>query len=161
MSKANTTSFKKGQRANPNGRPKGSHSPLRRQLMELRNMAADKSKEAFESLWKDFEAGDPLAKQIYFKDLISIPKEWLNEVNTSHVPKEIKKLEDIGEATAALASTLLEPDNMSTEEVHNTIKTLNNIKFTEQFGKQEENVFEKLSDSQLKQLMTWIEESGK
>ena len=122
MSKAKPNSFKKGQVANPKGRPTGSYSPLRKQLMELRNMAADKSKEAFEALWKDFEAGDPLAKQIYFKELVSVPKDWLNEVSTINVPTEIKSVNDIDRAIAALASALLSVDSISTDEALNLIK---------------------------------------
>ncbi len=35
--------FKKGVSGNPNGRPKGSFSPLRKQLMELRKIAINDS----------------------------------------------------------------------------------------------------------------------
>jgi hypothetical protein len=140
MGKANTGSFKKGGVGNPRGRPKGSCSPLRRQLMQLRNKAAEKVDEAFQVLWNDFNNDEEpskqaLAKQIYFKELVSIPKEWLSETDTSDIPKEIKSIDDIDSTLAALASKLLNVDSISTDEVHSLIKTLNNIKFTERFGK--------------------------
>lgn len=83
-------SFKKGEVSNPNGRPKGSISPLRKRLLELRKRAAEDIEEAYTILWKDFKDGDPLAKQIYFKELVSMPKEWLNEIDTKNLPKVVE-----------------------------------------------------------------------
>jgi len=159
MSKVKVTSFKKGQVANPNGRPIGSYSRLRKQLMELRKLAADDVLDMYKSLKEAaITHKESWAYQIYFKELVSVPKEWLNEVNISGVPKEIKSVDDVNSVLAALASKLLNVDSISTDEIHSLIKTLNNIKFTEQFGKQKENVLEKLSDDQIKQLMSWIAE---
>jgi cytochrome c553 len=45
---------------------------------------------------------------------------------------------------------------MEVEEVHNIIKTLNGIKFTEQFGNQN-NVLSKLSDEQVRIIAGWLE----
>ncbi len=160
MSKAKKTGFKKGYSGNPKGRPKGSFSPLRQQLMDLRKRAAANADEAYDRLWQDFQAGDPLAKQIFFKELLSVPKEWLNEVDTSDLPKQIRSVDDVNHVLAALANTLLNGESMSTEEVHSLIKTLNNIKFTEQFGKQN-NVLSKLSDEQIKIIVGWLEEADK
>jgi hypothetical protein len=131
-----STSFKKGQIGNPNGRPKGSYSPLRKQLMELKNKAAEKIEEAFEDLWRDFKAGDPLAKQIYFKELVSIPKEWLSEVSLENVPRKIKTTQDITDCSLAIIEKLLEDDTISKQEALELLKTFNTIKTNEAISEQ-------------------------
>ena len=159
MTKVKVTSFKKGQVANPNGRPTGSYSRLRKQLMELRKLAADDVLDMYKSLKEAaITHKESWAYQIYFKELVSVPKDWLNEVDTSDIPKKLEDINGVNTALALLSSKLLSQDTMSTDEIHNVIKTLNAIKFTEQFGKQKENLLEKLSDDQIKQLMSWIEE---
>ena len=42
--------FKKGFSGNPNGRPKGSFSPLRKQLLELRKLAINDASEIYQEL---------------------------------------------------------------------------------------------------------------
>ena len=125
-------SFKPGESGNPNGRPKGSVSPLRKQLLELRKRAANDIEEAYTMLWKDFKAGDPLAKQIYFKELVSMPKEWLNEIDTKDMPKVIKNTEDVTNCTLKLIEKLVNVDNMSTQEALDLIKTLKNNNISEE-----------------------------
>ncbi len=156
---ANSTSFKKGQIANPNGRPKGSYSLLRKQLMELRKLAANDINDMYDKLKNAISLGKEWAYQIYFKELVSVPKEWLNEVDTSRIPKQIKNVENITEVSIALASALLEVDSMSIDEVNSTIKTLNNIKLSEQFGKQKENPFDKLSAEKMLTIKKWLDEA--
>lgn len=123
--------FKRGKSGNPNGRPKGAYSPLRKQLIELRKRAADDADVAYNILWDDFTNGETaakqLAKQIYFKELVSIPKEWLSEVNTKDIPKEIKTFEDINSCITHLTETLLHADSMSVQEVLELLKILNSI----------------------------------
>jgi hypothetical protein len=123
--------FQKGVVTNPTGRKKGAYSPLRRKLMELRELASEKVQEAFNDLWRDFKAGDPLAKQIYFKELVSAPKEWLNEINTTDIPKELNNAEDLTKCMLAVAEKLANVDTMSNDEAHNLVKTLNSIKMSE------------------------------
>lgn len=147
---------KKGQVINPKGRPKGSMNEFKKKSMELRQRALQDVTKAYKILWKAFEAKESWAHQIYFKELVPFKKEWLSEVNTSNVPTEIKSIDDVNHVLAALTNTLLKEGSMSTEEVHNLIKTLNSIKFTEQFGKQN-NQLSKLSDEQVKIIAGWIE----
>lgn len=124
--------FKKGEVSNPNGRPKGSFSPLRKQLLELRKRAANDIEEAYSILWKDFKAGDSLAKQIYFKELVSMPKEWLNEIDTKDMPKVIKNTADVTNCTLKLIEKLVNVDNMSTQEALDLVRILKNNNILEE-----------------------------
>jgi|GEM_PF-1974179 len=153
-----STSFKKGQSGNPNGRPVGSYSPLRKQLMELRKLAANDVTEIYSKLKEAVVAKEAWAFQIYFKELVSIPKEWLNEVSIANVPTEIKSVNDINHAIAALASALLSVDTIPTDEALNLIKTLSSVKLTEEFGKQKENPFDKLSQERMLTIKSWLDE---
>ena len=145
MNKLKSTSFKKGQVANPNGRPKGSFLPLRKQLLELRKRAANDIEEAYTMHWKDFKAGDPLAKQIYFKELVSMPKEWLNEIDTKDMPKSVRNAEDVTHCTLKLIEKLVNADNMSTQEALDLLRILKNNSLPEG----EEAVFQILSREEL------------
>lgn len=151
-------SIKKGVIINPRGRPKGSMNELKKKSLELRNKALKDVSKAYKILWEAFESKEAWAHQIFFKELVPFKKEWLDDVNISKVPTEIKSIDDVNHVLAALSNSLLEAGSMSTEEVHNLIKTLNSIKFTEQFGKQN-NVLSKLSDERLKIIASWIEEA--
>lgn len=152
--------FQKGVVTNPKGRPKGTHSILRKNIMHMRRLAAEKAEEAFEQLWREFQGGDVVAKQIMFKELLSAPKEWLNEASVSDIPKEIKRAGDITQITTALASKLLASDVMSIDEIRETIKVLNSIKLAEDFGKLKANPFEKLSDEQILIIKTMVDEAN-
>jgi hypothetical protein len=84
----------------------------------------------------------------------------LDEVNISGVPKQIKSVDDVNHVLAALSNALLEAGSMPAEEVHSLIKTLNSIKFTEQFGKQHGQL-SKLTDEQVAIVAGWIREANK
>ncbi len=133
--------FEKGNKISK-GRPKGAYSLLRRRLIELRELAANDAREAYNILWTDLKAGDPLAKQIYFKDLVSVPKEWLCEINTADIPKEIKNVEDINKCLLAIAEKLANADTMSNDEAHSLVKTLNSIKISENMTDQTNTIRE-------------------
>lgn len=154
MSKANKTSFKVGNNANPNGRPKGAYSPLRKQLLALRNRAAENVEEAFNDLWKDFKAGDPLARQIYFKELVSIPKEWMNETVVVAKKEGVSRLE-------AIEEVLSEFTELTHEEVLDEIKVLKAVEQKEEAAQPTDNVFSKLTDAQGRQLHLWLTTNDK
>lgn len=154
------TLIKKNEVKNPVGRPKGSMNELKRKSLELRNRALKDIDTAYDTLWQAFEAKEAWAHQIFFKELVPFKKEWLNEVSVSDIPKEVKSVDDVNHVIAALSATLLQHDSIAVEEVHNIIKTLNAVKFTEQFGKQN-NTLAKLSDEQVKTIACWIEEAEK
>lgn len=131
MRKGNQTSFKKGEVNNPNGRPKGSFSPLRKQLMELRKLAIKDSLEIYKKLLEKIDSGEAWAYQIYFKELASMPKEWLNEVDTTNVFKDIKTSKDIQHCLITLFESLINDESMSKKEAIDLIKSLNNTEIND------------------------------
>lgn len=70
MAKANSTSFKKGQVANPNGRGKGNLNKATIERAKFQSLASEKYKEAFDVLWSNLEIGEGWAHQIYFNKLL-------------------------------------------------------------------------------------------
>jgi len=120
--------FKKGVSGNPNGRPKGSFSPLRKQLLELRKLAISDAPEIYQELREKMKSGEAWAYQIYFKELAFMPKDWLNEVDTENMSKEIKTSNDIQPCRIALLQVLIDNDSMSKKEALELLKSFNNTK---------------------------------
>ena len=124
--------FKKGVSGNPNGRPKGSFSPLRKQLIELRKRAANDTSEVYEELREKMKSGESWAYQIYFKELVSMPKEWLNEVDTTNVFKDINNSKDFHQSKISLFQSLVN-NSMSYDEIFELIKLFNSTKIPNSF----------------------------
>jgi hypothetical protein len=123
--------FKKGVSGNPNGRPKGSFSPLRKQLLELRKLAISDASEIYQELREKMKSGEAWAYQIYFKELASMPKEWLNEVDTSNVFKDINNSKEFQHSKISLFQSLINNNSMSQDEILDLIKLLNNTKIND------------------------------
>jgi hypothetical protein len=123
--------FKKGVSGNPNGRPKGSFSPLRKQLLELRKLAISDASEIYQELREKMKSGEAWAYQIYFKELASMPKEWLNEVDTSNVFKDISNYGDFQHSKITLFQSLINNNSMSKDEILELIKMFNNTKIND------------------------------
>jgi len=122
--------FKKGISGNPNGRPIGSFSPLRKQLLELRKLAISDASEIYQELREKMKSGEAWAYQIYFKELASMPKDWLNEVDTSNVFKDINNYKEFQHSKITLFQSLIN-NSMSKEEVLELIKLFNNTKIND------------------------------
>ena len=125
MKKGNQTSFKKGQIANPKGRPVGSFSPLRKQLIEVRKTAIKDVDEIYEGLKEKMRAGEAWAYQIYFKELVSMPKEWLNEIDITHLSKDLKTSKDFQRCLISIFQSLINNETMSQKEAVELIKSFN------------------------------------
>jgi len=140
--------FKKGVSGNPNGRPKGSFSPLRKQLMELRKIAINDSSEIYQELREKMKSGEAWAYQIYFKELASMPKEWLNEVDTSNVFKDINNMKEFQHSKITLFQSLINNNSMSKDEILELIKVFNNTKINDYILKDKKvtNIFEDYDD---------------
>lgn len=140
--KVNPSHFKPGVVTNPNGRPKGSMNELKKRSLELRKLASHDVDKAYKIIWEAFEAKEPWAHQIYFKELVPFNKEWLSEIYTNDIPKELKSIEDINKCMTAIAEKLANVDTMSNDEAHSLVKTLNSIKLSENMTEQTSTIRE-------------------
>lgn len=123
--------FKKGVSGNPNGRPKGSFSPLRKQLMELRKLAINDASVIYQELREKMKSGEAWAYQIYFKELAYMPKDWLNEVDTTNVFKDINNMKEFQHSKITLFQSLVNNNSMSKDEILELIKLFNNTKIND------------------------------
>jgi hypothetical protein len=57
-----------------------------------------------------------------------MPKDWLNEVDTENMSKEIKTSNDIQPCRIALLQALIDNDSMSKKEALELLKSFNNTK---------------------------------
>jgi hypothetical protein len=122
MAKANKTSFKKGQVANPNGRPKGAMSEYRKKFMEMGRLAANDAKDVYEEIRACMKAGESWAYQLYVKDLI--PKK-------SFEPTVLVKMEEGETRVEAITNALPQFVELTHNEALEEIKVLKSIELEE------------------------------
>jgi hypothetical protein len=70
MTKINKTSFKKGNLANPKGRPKGTVSEYKKKFMEIQKLAANDACAVYNEIREKMLMGESWAYQLYVKDFI-------------------------------------------------------------------------------------------
>lgn len=150
MAKANNTSFKKGQVANPNGRGKGTLNKLTIERTKFQSLASEKYKEAFDVLWNNLEIGEGWAHQIYFNKLL--PKKM-------YQPTVLVKQEEGQDRLEAVTAALSGFTELTHEEVMEEIKVFKNVEEKEELKDQGTSVLELLDGDKIDQIYKWLEEA--
>lgn len=150
MAKANNTSFKKGQVANPNGRGKGTLNKLTIERTKFQSLASEKYKEAFDVLWNNLEIGEGWAHQIYFNKLL--PKKM-------YQPTVLVKQEDGQNRLEAVTAALSGFTELTHEEAMEEIKTFKHVEEKEEIKEQGTSVLELLDGDKIDQIYKWLEEA--
>jgi hypothetical protein len=116
--------------------------------MELRKLAINDASEIYQELREKMKSGEAWAYQIYFKELASMPKEWLNEVDTSNVFKDINNMKEFQHSKITLFQSLINNNSMSKDEILELIKLFNNTKINDYILKDKKvtNIFEDYDD---------------
>lgn len=142
------TTFKKGQVANPNGRPKGAISEHRKHLQELMKKAACDVDRAYKELRTNMKAGESWAYQIYFKELI--PKRLMQPMTQVEWKEGQSRVDAITEALNGF-------DELTHREVVEELNVLKNMEIKEE-QKAKTSWIEKLSDEKLRIMQEWYNE---
>ncbi|MEY3415617.1 MAG: hypothetical protein RLZZ418_862 [Pseudomonadota bacterium] len=150
MAKANNTSFKKGQVANPNGRGKGTLNKLTIERTKFQSLASEKYKEAFDVLWNNLEIGEGWAHQIYFNKLL--PKKM-------YQPTVLVKQEEGQDRLEAVTAALSGFTELTHEEVMEEIKVFKNVEEKEEIKEQGTSILELLDGDKIDQIYKWLEEA--
>lgn len=152
MAKANRTSFKKGQVANPNGRPKGAMSEYRKKFIEMGRLAANDASKVYDEIRAFMESGESWAYQLYVKDLI--PKKAFQPVVQVKTEEGKTRLEAV---TAALSGFT----ELTHEEAIEEIKAFKNAPEKEEIKDQGESVLNLLDGDKIDLIFEWLEEAKK
>lgn len=150
MVKANSTSFKKGQSGNPNGRIKGSTSEYRRKFAEIAKLAANDAPKVYKEIREFMEGGESWAYQLYVKDLI--PKKAFQPVIQVKTEEGKTRLEAV---TAALSGFT----ELTHEEAMEEIKAFKNAEEKEELKEEGTSVLDLLEGDKIDQIYQWIEEA--
>lgn len=140
---AKSTSFKKGQSGNPNGRPKGAMSEYRKKFIEIAKLAANDVSKVYDEIREHMQAGESWAYQLYVKDLI--PKK-------SFQPVVQVKQEDGQDRLEAVTAALSGFTELTHEEIIDEIKALRPIETKEELI-QQENIFDVIPEELTKQVI--------
>jgi len=150
MAKANNTSFKKGQVANPNGRGKGTLNKTTIERAKFQSLASEKYTEAFKLLWNNLKIGEGWAHQIYFNKLL--PKKM-------YQPTVLVKQEDGQNRLEAVTAALSGFTELTHEEAMEEIKTFKHVEEKEELKDQGTSVLELLEDDKIDLIRQWIRDA--
>lgn len=150
MAKANKTSFKKGQIANPKGRTKGSVSEYRKKFAEIAKLAANDAPLVYQQIRQFMELGESWAFQLYVKDLI--PKKAFE-------PTILVKQEEGQTRPEAIINALPQFEELTHSEALEEIKVLKNAEEKEEIKEQGTSVLELLEGDKIDQIYKWLEEA--
>jgi hypothetical protein len=129
MAKANKTSFKKGQVANPKGRAKGSINESTKRFSKFKSLAIERYQEAFDLLWSNMQNGEGWAYQIYFKDIM--PKKV-------YQPTVVIKQEEGQPRLEALTTAMFGFEELTHSEALEEIKVLKSMELEDKKNEAED-----------------------
>jgi len=115
---------------------------------------------ASSKLMQGIKKGDNAATIFYLKTQWGWSEKPIKTIDTSDFNIQLKTPEDLSLAMSKLIEQVMVVGGLEIDQAYNLIKIINGIKFTEQFGKQNEQL-KKLTDEQVKTFMGWIEEAEK
>jgi hypothetical protein len=150
MAKANRTSFKKGQVANPKGKLKGTLNKATIERAMFQSLAVSRYEEAFDALWRNLTLGEGWAHQIYFNKLL--PK-------SVYQPTVQVKTEEGKTRLEAVIAALSGFTELTHEEAMEEIKAFKNAPEKEELKEQGTSVLELLEGDKIDQIYKWLEEA--
>jgi plasmid maintenance system killer protein len=139
-----TPKFQKGN----SGKPKGAIHKATNHFLKIKNLAANDYKTAYELLWENMKIGEGWAFQIFFKHLI--PKNIYQQTVVIEQENGVDRLE-------AITKALPQFEELTHDEAMNEIRTLKGVE-PEAKKEKEENMFEVMSNEQIKLIMSWYHE---
>ena len=139
-----TNGFKKGN----SGKPKGTIHKATNHFLQMKSLAANDYKAAYELLWKNMKIGEGWAFQIFFKHLV--PKNIHQQTAIVTQESGVSRLE-------AITKALPQFTELTHDEAMNEIRTFKDIE-SEVKKEKEENMLEVMSNEQINLIMSWYQE---
>lgn len=151
--------FKKGTSGNKNGRPKGTTSEDTKKFIEIQKLAANDAVKTYELLKTAIEAKEPWAFNIYFNRLYTVPK----NIGEDTVKLNFSEAANASDYLKILLNSLSDFESYTKDDIIAIIKSISNARLIEVIEnmKEEDNVFSKFSDEQIKQIVEWKREVEK
>lgn len=151
--------FKKGISGNPKGKPKGTFSEYKKRFIEIQKLAATDTTLAYNLLREALIAKEPWAFNIYFNRLYTVPK----NIGEDTVKLNFSEAANASDYLKILLNSLSDFESYTKDDIIAIIKSISNARLIEVIEnmKEEDNVFSKFSDEQIKQIVEWKREVEK